>query len=174
MPDPDPPWAHESVHVAKADPRWPDLAAVEAARVRGAIAPWLLTDVHHVGSTSVPGLDAKPILDLLAGIRSLDVPAQAPLEALGWCHVPPEIDRQPWRRFYVLPRDGRRYAHLHLLLPDAPQWITYVDFPRRLREDPAARDGYAALKHQLAERHRDDREAYTRAKADWILALLAR
>jgi GrpB-like predicted nucleotidyltransferase (UPF0157 family) len=169
----DPAWAHEHVHVVPADPRWPELAEAEAARVRQALAPWLTGGVHHVGSTSVPGLDAKPILDLLAGVRALDVPAQPALEALGWHHVPPEIDGQPWRRFYVLPKNGHRYGHLHLVVPEAPQWRAYVDFPRRLREDPKVREAYAALKRELAERHREDREAYTRAKASFIEGVLS-
>lgn len=167
-----PAWAHESVHVVPSDPRWPELAAVEAARVREVLKPWLAEDVHHVGSTSVPGLEAKPILDLLAGIRALDVPAQSALEALGWHHVPPEIDGQPWRRFYVLPRDGRRYAHLHLVVPGGPQWGAFLTFPQKLRADPAIRDAYAALKRELAQRYRDQRESYTRAKADFIIGVV--
>jgi len=167
-------WAHEHVYVVASDPRWPALAAAEVARVQAALGASLEGGVHHVGSTSVPGLDAKPILDLLAGIRDLEAPARPALEALGWHHVPPEIDGQPWRRFYVLPKDGRRHAHLHLVLPGAPQWSAYVDFPQRLRADPAVREAYAALKRELAERHREDREAYTRAKAKFIEGVLKR
>jgi GrpB-like predicted nucleotidyltransferase (UPF0157 family) len=170
----DPEWAHEHVHVVPADPRWPELAEAEAKRVREALAPWLSGGVHHVGSTSVPGLDAKPILDLLGGVRALDVPARPALEALGWHHVPPELDGKPWRRFYVLARDGRRYAHIHLAPPESPQWYAYLEFPRRLREDATIRAAYAALKRELAGRHREDREAYSRAKASFIESVLKR
>ncbi len=173
MSDSSPPaWATESVHVVPSNPRWPELAEAEAARVREALAPWLTAGVHHVGSTSVPGLEAKPILDLMAGVRDLEVPARGALEALGWHHVPVELDGQPWRRFYVLPRESRRYAHLHLVVPGGPQWGAFLAFPQLLRSDPAVREAYASLKRTLAERHRDDREAYTRAKADFIMAVL--
>jgi GrpB-like predicted nucleotidyltransferase (UPF0157 family) len=173
MADPSwPVWATESVHVVPSNPRWPELAEAEAARVREALSPWLTGGVHHVGSTSVPGLEAKPILDLLAGVRELEVPARPALEALGWHLVPPELDGQPWRRFYVLPREDRRYAHLHLVVPGTPQWGAFLAFPQWLREDASVRERYAALKRELAERHRDDREAYTRGKADFIMGVL--
>jgi GrpB-like predicted nucleotidyltransferase (UPF0157 family) len=90
----------------------------------------------------------------------------------GWNYVPPELDERPWRRFYVLVRDDRRAAHLHLLTADTPGWQEQLDFRDLLRADPDLRDAYATLKRHLASRHADDREAYTEGKRDFVRAVL--
>lgn len=170
---PVPVWAHEAVEIVPADPRWPELAAAEISRLERALAPRLVAGIHHVGSTSVPGLEAKPILDLLAGIRDHTPDPDPALTALGWHLVPVELDGQPWRRFYVLPKNGKRYAHLHLVVPTSPPFRVFLTFRDQLRADPETTRAYAALKRELAERHRTDREAYTRAKASFIEGVLA-
>ncbi len=171
---PVPAWAQESVEIAPPDPRWPELAAEEIARLEGVLGPRLAAGIHHVGSTSVPGLEAKPILDLLAGVRDYAPDPDPALAAAGWHFVPVERDGQPWRRFYVLPKDGRRYAHLHLVVPTTPPFSIFLSFRDQLRADPEATQAYAALKRELADRHRNEREAYTRAKASFIEGVLAR
>jgi GrpB-like predicted nucleotidyltransferase (UPF0157 family) len=169
-----PTWAHEAVEIAPADPQWPELAAGEIARLQGLLVPRLVAGIHHVGSTSVPGLEAKPILDLLAGVRDHTPDPDPALTSAGWHLVPVELDGQPWRRFYVLPKNGRRYAHLHLVMPQTPRFQIFLAFRDQLRADPGTARAYAALKRELAERHRTDREAYTRAKASFIEGVLAR
>ncbi len=75
---------------------------------------------EHIGSTSVPGLPAKPIVDLMAPIASLSsghAEADSVLADAGWQLVPPELDNRPWRRFYALPHGTKRAAHLHLVEP---------------------------------------------------------
>jgi GrpB-like predicted nucleotidyltransferase (UPF0157 family) len=170
---PVPVWAHEAVEIAPANPRWPELAAAEISRLDRVLAPRLVAGIHHVGSTSVPGLEAKPILDLLAGIRDHAPDPDPSLIAAGWHLVPVELDGQPWRRFYVLPKNGKRYAHLHLVVPTSPRFRVLLTFRDQLRADPETTRAYAALKRELAERHRTDREAYTRAKASFIEGVLA-
>jgi len=171
---PVPVWAHEAVEIVPANSRWPELAAAEISRLERALAPRLVAGIHHVGSTSVPGLEAKPILDLLAGIRDHTPDPDPALTALGWHLVPVELDGQPWRRFYVLPKNEKRYAHLHLVVPTSPQFRIVLTFRDQLRAAPETTRAYAALKQELAERHRTDREAYTRAKASFIEGVLAR
>lgn len=169
-----PAWATEQVHVREPDPGWAAQGAREAADVQERAAAWLLGPVEHVGSTAVPGLAAKPVVDLQAVVAELDR-AGAVAEALtprGWHLVPPELDDRPWRRFLVRVQDGRRVAHLHLHRAGDPRSAEQRAFRDALRRDPDLRGAYAELKRSLAQRHRDDREAYTQAKTVFVRAAL--
>jgi GrpB-like predicted nucleotidyltransferase (UPF0157 family) len=157
------------------DQDWPRQAAAERLRLLDLLRPWLADDIHHVGSTAVPGLPAKPILDLLAGVRSLDdapeiARALAPDD---WHHVAPELDGRPWERFFVKVAADRRVAHLHLMDPGTPRWAELLRFRDRLRARPDLAAEYADRKRRLAGDHPDDREAYTRGKAAFVRRVLA-
>lgn len=148
-----------------------------AGEVAHLLAPWLRTDVEHIGSTAVPGLPAKPVIDLMAAVDDPAAVADAAGERLdeaGWALVPPELDRRPWRRFFVKPDDAglRRLAHLHLIRPDEPRWAEQLAFRDRLRADRALAQRYADLKTTLGCQFGDDREGYTEAKAEFIRAAL--
>lgn len=171
-----PAWATEDVHVADPDPSWQARGADLARELDAALAPWLVRAVEHVGSTSVPGLPAKPVLDLQAAVTDL---ACAPdvadvLSPAGWHHVPPELDERPWRRFFVLAPGDTRVAHLHLMPPDEPRWGEQLAFRDALRADPGLAARYAALKRELAVQHASDREAYTAAKEGFVREVLGR
>ncbi len=171
--DADPPWAYEKAEVVPHDRRWAQRAASERARLAGLLAPWLAGGVEHVGSTAVPGLAAKPVIDLMASVRDPDaVVAQAgsQLEADGWCYVPPELDGRPWRRFYVKPVacGQRRVAHLHVIASGHPRWAEQIAFRDELRRDDQLARRCEDLKRRFAARHAGDREAYTDAKAGFI------
>ena len=178
-PDPgEPPaWAFEAVHLSPYDPGWPAQAAAHAAELRPILAPWLLSPIEHVGSTSIPGLVAKPVIDLMALVSDLDatVTAVAPtLGEQGWRYVPPELDGRPFRRFLakVTPDERHRLVHLHLTAPGADRWDQQLRFRDALRADPALRDEYAAVKSGLARAHPDDRERYTDEKATFVVRVL--
>lgn len=102
-------WEHESVVVADYDPAWAVRAAAEIERLTVALDPWLTHGVHHVGSTSVPGLAAKPILDFVAGVGDIDGAQGAPLAA-DWRFVPIDRDGNPWRRLFVKVEGDHRFA----------------------------------------------------------------
>ncbi|MFC3689273.1 GrpB family protein [Aquipuribacter hungaricus] len=141
-----------------------------------ALAPWLESPVAHVGSTAVPGLAAKPILDVQAAVLDLgcaELIARV-LAPAGWHLVPAELDARPYRRFLVLVVDGHRAAHLHLLLAGSARWSEQLAFRDQLRADPTLVRRYAELKQALAAEHADDREAYTAEKADFIRDVLQR
>jgi len=171
MPSIEPPvWATEPVVVTPSDPAW----AARGERLRrdleALLAPWLVSRVEHVGSTAVPGLPAKPIIDLQAAVTDLTVAPQV-AEALaeaGWHLVPAELDARPWRRFLVLVVGGARAAHLHLMTPDQPRWHQQLRFRDALRADPVLVGAYGDLKQRLAAEHRADREGYSAAKATFI------
>lgn len=165
-----PAWAQQHVEVVEADPTWARQAADLATDLQRRLAPWLDGPVEHVGSTAVPGLPAKPVLDLLAPVTSLADAALADdvLAAAGWHLVPPELDGRPWRRMHVLAEGGRRLAHLHLVASTHPHRRELVRFRDLLRAEPDLAAEYARIKRRAAAAHGHDREAYTRAKAAFV------
>jgi GrpB-like predicted nucleotidyltransferase (UPF0157 family) len=175
-----PPWAYAKPEIRPHDPRLIELAATEKARLAALLAPWLVDGVEHVGSTAVPGLAAKPIIDLMASVRDPDaVIGQAGelLAADGWCYVPPELDSGgSWRRFFVKPDPSaqHRYAHLHVIAAGHPRWAEQITFRDALRRDDELAGRYADLKRRLAAEHAADREAYTEAKGDFVRDALVR
>jgi GrpB-like predicted nucleotidyltransferase (UPF0157 family) len=130
----------------------------------------------NIGSTAIPGLLAKPIIDLQAAVVDLHDadPIVAALAPHDWHYVDPDLDRRPWRRFFIKVTDGRRSAHLHVMTINSPRWNQQIAFRDALCTDPSLILEYAALKRALAAKHTADREIYTAAKADFIRSVLAR
>ena len=122
-----------------------------------------------VGSTAVPGLASKPIVDMLAPVTSLADArgAVSILEQDGWLHWPADPNRS-WRLWFLRPQPDARTHHLYLIQYDDPHVRELRAFRDALRANDALRDRYEALKRSLAKAFRDDREAYTKAKADFI------
>lgn len=176
-PDDPPAWAVEAVHLSAYDPRWSERAAGYADELRPVLAPWLLGPVEHVGSTAIPGLVAKPVIDLMAQVADTDtvaVRATGALDQLNWRYVPPSLDGRPWRRFFVkVSPDGlHRLAHLHVMPAGAARWDQQLRFRDALRASPALRDEYAAVKSRLASTYADDRERYTEEKAAFVTRVM--
>ena len=178
-PDPEglPAWAVESVHLSAYNPQWPELAERYAAELHPLLGRWLLGPIEHVGSTSVPGLTAKPVIDLMAQAADPDTVAAragAELSERSWNYVPPELDARPFRRFFVKvsPDGAHRLAHLHLMAAGAERWDQQLRFRDALRADPALRGEYAAVKTRLAGVHAGDRERYTDEKGAFVVRAL--
>lgn len=160
--------ASKAVRLVTYDHRWPLLFAEEAERIAAAVAAAGLPPLRleHVGSTAVPGLAAKPILDLAAGRRpdvsgSAYVPA---LEAAGYRYRGEQ--GIPGRDFFRRGTD--RTHHLHLVEKDGTEWRRYLAFRDALRSDPTLLERYASLKRELAERFPRDRESYIEGKSEFI------
>jgi GrpB-like predicted nucleotidyltransferase (UPF0157 family) len=173
-----PPWATAAAQIVPYDPGWTARARQFAGELTAALGPWLLRPVEHVGSTAIPGLAAKPVIDLMALVESKDETAAAAgtaLAELNWQHVPPAADDRPWRQFFVrVSDDGQhRLAHLHLMSAGAARWEEQLRFRDGLRASAALRDEYASLKTRLAAEFGSDRERYTAAKAGFIRQTLA-
>ena len=162
----------EQIRLAPADPEWPARFDLEQAVLVEAIGRWVVGGIHHVGSTAVPGLDAKPIIDILVGVSDLETARECfePLAARGYLYASylPEV-----MHWFCKPDPARRTHHLHLVPAGSRRFDDELAFRDRLRADPGLAADYSALKRRLAERHRDDREAYTEAKGEYIRAALA-
>lgn len=138
------------------------------------LVAWLRAPAEHVGSTAVPGLAAKPIIDVQGLVLDLECAMEVAevLAGDGWHLVPAELDARPWRRFLVQVAEEHRVAHLHLLPVGSSRWFEQLAFRDTLRADPALMHAYADLKRTLAAQHADDREVYTSSKAAFVRDVL--
>jgi GrpB-like predicted nucleotidyltransferase (UPF0157 family) len=155
------------------DSTWPRKFEAERALLVSVLAPWLVGPIEHVGSTAVPGLPAKPIIDIMAAVGDLpsSVPAIEALKPLNYCYFEYKADRMHW---FCKPSDYERTHHLHLVPWKSQFWRDRLAFRDRLRSDAVTRRSYAELKTALASKYRDDRESYTEAKTDFIQSVLQR
>jgi len=162
MPDP--------IVVSAYDPQWPAQFAALGASLRVALGPAALR-IDHIGSTAVPGLDAKPVIDVQISVAALEpmTPYLGPLESLGYVWQADNDDRT---KRYFREAPGRRRTHLHVRRAGSWSEQFALLFRDYLRTHASAAQHYAALKHQLAVRHRNDRAAYTNAKGPGIWALM--
>jgi GrpB-like predicted nucleotidyltransferase (UPF0157 family) len=163
----------EEVSLHPHDPAW--LAAFELERARlQALVPGVFKEVEHIGSTAVPGLVAKPVVDIMAGVESL-TGVDTTIATL--CENGYTTSREfnatlGDRRWLMRWWRGRRTHHLHLVVFGGAAWTERLAFRDALRRDPDLAWQYAALKTTLATQHRGDREAYTEAKADFVRSVL--
>ena len=164
----------KTVRLVPYDERWVSSFADEAARILHAVASATLPPLmlEHVGSTAIPGLVAKPILDIAAAYPRGTAAATyiGPLESLGYVYR--GNGGLPGREFFR--RGAPRTHHLHLVEHDGTHWRRYLRFRDALRGDSTLRDEYAALKRALAERYPRDRDAYIEGKSDFVEAVLRR
>ncbi|MBL8340571.1 MAG: GrpB family protein [Rubrivivax sp.] len=163
--------AEAPVEVVAYDPRWPVEFERESELIAKALAPWLVGPVAHIGSTAVPGLSAKPVIDIMAPVESLSAawPAIAAAQQVGYVHFPYKPELMHW---FCKPSPALRTHHLHLVPTDTALWRERLAFRNALRADPDLRAEYQALKLRLANQHGRDREAYTEAKSPFVAKVL--
>jgi GrpB-like predicted nucleotidyltransferase (UPF0157 family) len=161
----------DEIDIVDYDPRWPLLFDEEARRLRAVLDPSLIVGLEHFGSTAIPGLSAKPIIDILIAVRSLAA-AQAPfvealrkLDYVYWADNPKQD-----RLFFVKgmpPFGSKRSHHVHVTELHGEMWqrLAFRDY---LRAHPEEAGAYARLKRRLAAEHLTDREAYTDAKSAYV------
>jgi len=144
---------------------WPVLFNREATRIREAIGPHI-RDIQHIGSTSVPGLSAKPILDIAIAVDTFEasVVCVSPLEELGYRHL--GENGIPRRRYFE--KGTPETHHLHMFEINSDDWRRHLYFRDLLRVNADLVNEYAVLKEQLAERYPDNIEAYQKGKAACI------
>lgn len=159
----------DEIIIVAANPVWPELFEAEKARLLTALGPRFVA-MEHFGSTAVPGLDAKPVIDMLGGVRSLCEADDLlkPLCRLGWDTSPEFNATLLDSRFLLRWPKGIRTHHLHLVVYGAESWQRRLKFRDCLRADADLAQQYQKLKYEFANTHRDDREAYTSAKTAFI------
>lgn len=153
------------------DPRWAASFRAERRLILAAVGE-VVVELEHFGSTSVPGLAAKPIVDMLAGVRTLEeVPALAgALLAIGYAACGIHV---PGRQLFA---KGGPYNeathHLHFVEHSTPAWRDPLRFRNRLRADPELALRYAELKRQLARTHSNDINGYSDGKSEFVRSVL--
>ncbi len=162
----------EPIVVVDYDPAWPEAFARERDRIAAALGELAFAIEHH-GSTAVPGLAAKPIIDIMVAVQRLDDVSDhtARLVRAGYDRRP--VGDIPGRLYFQRREEGRRHAHLSLAEQGSDFWLEHIAFRDALRADQELARRYAALKRELAARYRDDRLGYTDAKTEFIRSALA-
>ena len=162
-----------TVRLAPYDPAWARQYAREAARIRKALGRRIV-DIQHVGSTSVPGLLAKPVIHVAVAIRDLADVGRCiePLEGLGYLYLGDQENRGD--HFFAKGPDRTRTHYVHVVESGGANWNEYLLFRDLLRRDPKLRDKYARLKRRLAGSCTDDRKTYTKRKKPFIERVIER
>jgi GrpB-like predicted nucleotidyltransferase (UPF0157 family) len=160
------------VRLVPYDPAWPAAYEREAARLCQGLGDRAQA-IAHIGSTAVPGMPAKPLLDVMVAISSLGAIAELEplLAALGYMFHP--RDTIPDRHFFIAGDGDLRRVNLSLVELDSAYWRNHLAFRDALRTQPETAANYARLKAELAALFPDDRLAYTDAKGAFVARVLA-
>lgn len=167
----------DEIIIVESDPHWQTQFVEETTNVRKALGNALIVAIEHIGSTAIPGLAAKPIIDLLVGVHSLElaqnaIPALEAIEYVYWTEDP-----RPGRMFFVkgMPPFGRqRTHHLHMVEVTSEFWEERLLFRDYLRSHPDQVQRYEVLKRCLANHFKSDREAYTQGKTEYVQSIVAK
>jgi GrpB-like predicted nucleotidyltransferase (UPF0157 family) len=162
-------WPEGTVRVIAYTSEWQGLFRVERERIQAAIGAYIL-DIQHIGSTSVAGLSAKPIIDIGVAVESFEEAKRCvePLVALGYDYR--GENGIPRRHFFTRSRPGA--YHLHMNEIHSWDWIQTTRFRDYLIQHPDVAVAYAALKKQLAEQYATDIRAYQAGKNAFIEGVL--
>lgn len=133
-----------------------------------------ISEIHHIGSTSIPDLKAKPIIDIIAVVDNLDDYKKLvrPLEQIGYTFMKDRVFAIKDRVFFPKGPEGNRTHHLSLVLKESQQYKDNLLFRDYLTYNAEARRAYQALKESLSKKFANDRESYTKAKESFITKVL--
>jgi GrpB-like predicted nucleotidyltransferase (UPF0157 family) len=157
------------------DPRWPTLYEEERERILAVVGD-LIVAIEHIGSTAVPGLGGKPIIDIMPAVQRLADAEQCiePLEGIGYEYVPEYNEAIPERRYFHKGPAQADTFHLHVVERASDFWERHLLFRDWLRAHPEDAQEYYCLKRELAARFGRDREGFTDAKSVFIESVVAR
>ncbi len=166
----------EEISIVPYDPEWPALFEREAEFLRHKLPASLIARIEHFGSTAVPGLAAKPIIDILVEVTTLEdtrkviVPL---LESEGYDYFW-RTDSQPAYAWFIKrDSESERTHHIHMVEADSKLWERRY-FRDYLREFPDEAKRYEELKRSLSEKYPNDRVAYTEGKAEFVVSVTGR
>ena len=160
-----------AIEIFRYDPVWAREFEKVRTELESSVGESILS-VEHVGSTSVPGLDAKPIIDILIGVEDFEQSLQLTptLENLGFVYRPD--DELPDRHYFPRTIEGLRRHHVSLAVPESRHFVNTVAFRDALRSSGVLMKAYASLKRELADEAREDRLKYLNGKTAFILKVL--
>ncbi len=166
----------EEVSIVPSDPEWPRLFEIEAENLRRRLPESLIARIEHFGSTAVPGLSAKPVIDILVEVRSLEETRRSIvplLESEGYEYFWRTDVSPPYAWFIKRNSEGQRTHHIHMVEADSKLWerLYFRDY---LREFPDEARRYEELKRHLSDKYPNDRFAYTNGKAEFVATLTER
>jgi GrpB-like predicted nucleotidyltransferase (UPF0157 family) len=162
-----------SIEVVAYEESWPSKFEAEKLHLEKVLAQWLVGAIEHIGSTAVPLLCAKPIIDIMAPVQTLETSRLAieAVERAGYVYYPYRAEVMHW---FCKPTPIHRTHHLHLVPLGSLLWHERLAFRNALRASPTLAAEYAELKSRLAVEFRHDREAYTEAKAPFVEQVLSK
>lgn len=162
----------DSIQIVEYNQKWPEMFAAAREYLLSTVGEYVCGAIEHVGSTAVPGLCAKPVVDIMMGVQSLALSKDAItlLKTNGYCYYPYKADVMHW---FCKPTPASRTHHLHLVPFQSDLWFERLAFRDQLRENLSLATEYASLKRKLAQQYKDDREAYTQGKWPFIQDALA-
>ena len=165
------------IQVQEYDTVWPAIFNTEKQHILNKAGKWI-EKIEHVGSTSVPGLAAKPTIDICIGVKSLQVADEsiiALLQSLDYDYLAYLEKGIPERRYLQkLDETGIHLIHLHLVIINHPLWNDYILFRDHLKAHPTDLKTYEALKLGLRDKFANDRVSYTDGKAQFITNILSK
>ena len=163
------------IEIVDYDPKWPAIYEMEKELILATIGRFVI-GVEHVGSTAVPGLGGKPIIDIMAAVRRLDDAAQIiePLGRIGYEYVPEYEEFVPERRYFRKGAPEPASHHLHAVEPTTGFWKDHLLFRDYLRARSEEASEYEAFKRDLARKITQDRVAFTDAKTPFVESVLER
>ena len=164
----------DEIEIVDYNPNWANMFECEAESIRVTVGKDLIVEIQHIGSTAVLGLAAKPVIDIMIGLRDLSDGKKIirPLEELGYVYWADNPDDK--KIFFVKgmpPYGEKRTHHVHVVEIDGEFWQRRL-FRDYLRIHPEEVSRYEQLKRDLAVRFRDDREAYTEGKSDYVAEVM--
>ena len=154
------------ISIVSHESSWCELAEVELERICAA-CPDTIVETAHIGSSSVPGMASRPVLDLLIGVREMMESGDTiqPLKRIGYrCHGEQGV---PGRRFFTLSREGRCLVHLHLYRVGSPLWESALAFRDKLRSDIECASAYEELRLACIQSDPGDLDAYEKSKREF-------
>jgi GrpB-like predicted nucleotidyltransferase (UPF0157 family) len=164
------------IRIRDYDPAWATMFEDEQRRVRRLLGSIVVT-IEHMGSTAVPGLAAKPIIDLLVGVRDLAAARSSciePLQAAGYTYLP---EYESWLRdelFFRKGMPGPWTHHVHVMEVSNPRWSDFLVFRDYLRAHPEIAEAYGNLKKALALVFEDDIVGFRTGKSAFVEAVMAK
>ncbi|WP_028982517.1 GrpB family protein [Sporocytophaga myxococcoides] len=151
---------------------WKNLFQIEKELISSAI---LNSNIHieHIGSTSIEGLSAKPIIDILIGVPDFSKVNDliSPIETCNYSYISIYEDTMPYRRFFTKSSDNKRTHQIHMVELNSPFWIRHLAFRNYLREHHEEKVAYNLLKTELSEKDWNDINDYAQAKTEFIRAV---